>query len=57
MSDKAKPELRVLSTIEVTAVSGASIILAAQAYQAWMTCLKSCADSKGETQKALARFS
>ena len=55
MSDKAKTEMRVLSPIEVNTVGGAKIIT--QAYQAWLTCLKSCADSKGETQKALARFS
>lgn len=54
MSDKA--EVRVLSPIEANAVSGGMSMIA-QAYQAWMTCLKSCADSKGETQKALARFS
>lgn len=57
MDDKAKAEMRALGSIEVNAVSGGNIQLATQAYQAWMTCLKSCVDSKGETQKALARFS
>ena len=34
----------------------ARIQIATQAYQAWMTCLKSCADSKGQVQGELARF-
>lgn len=34
----------------------AKIQIATQAYQAWMTALKSAADAKGETQKSLARF-
>ena len=38
-------------------VTGGSMILqAVQAYQAWMLCLKSCADSKGQIQGELARF-
>ena len=32
------------------------IQIATQAYQAWFTCLKSCADSKGQVQGELARF-
>jgi hypothetical protein len=55
--DKATAELRVLGAVEVNVVGGGDIQLATQAYQAWMTCLKSLVDSKGETQKALARFS
>ena len=34
----------------------AKIQIATQAYQAWFTCLKSCADSKGQVQGELARF-
>lgn len=34
----------------------AKIQIATQAYQTWFTCLKSCADSKGEVQRDLARF-
>ena len=39
MSDKAKPEIRILSPIEVTAVGGAKIIIITQAYQAWLNAL------------------
>ena len=55
MSAKAQGEMRVLSPIEANTVSG-GISMISQPYQAWMTCLKSCADSKVETQKTLARF-
>jgi hypothetical protein len=34
----------------------AKIQIATQAYQAWFTCLKSCADSKGQVQGELSRF-
>ena len=34
----------------------AKIQVATQAYQTWMTCLKSSADSKGQIQGELARF-
>ena len=57
MADSAKSELCVLSSTAVNAVSGGNMQIVVQAYQAWMTCLKSLADSKGETQKALTRFS
>lgn len=29
---------------------------ATQAYRGWLSCLKSCADSKGQVQKDLSRF-
>ena len=45
-----------LEEIEVVA-GGNAIQVAMQAYQSWMTCLKSCADSKGQVQAQLARFS
>ena len=46
-----------LSERDLDAVAGGSILqVATQAYQAWFTCLKSCADSKGQVQGELARF-
>ncbi len=56
LADKANSEMRVLCPTELSAVNGGEIKLITQAYQAFMTCLKSCADSKGEVQKELARF-
>jgi hypothetical protein len=44
-----------LGDSELDAVAG-GIQIATQAYQAWFTCLKSCADSKGQVQGELARF-
>lgn len=50
-------DLRQLAVEEIEAVAGGNIILeAGQAYQAWFTCLKSCAESKGQIQGELARF-
>ena len=43
-----------LGDSELDAVAGG--ILYAGALQAWFTCLKSCADSKGQVQQELARF-
>ena len=46
-----------LGDSELDAVAGGSVVQAVtQAYQAWFTCLKSCADSKGQIQGELARF-
>lgn len=39
-----------LSEADLEAVAGGTT------YQAWFTCLKSCADSKGQVQGELARF-
>jgi predicted ribosomally synthesized peptide with nif11-like leader len=44
-----------LSDSDLDAVAGGNV-LASSVYAAWFTCLKSCADSKGQVQGELARF-
>jgi hypothetical protein len=52
-----KTNFRELKPEEIEVVAGGNVIqVATQAYQALMTCLKSCADSKGQVQAELARF-
>jgi hypothetical protein len=46
--------LRELTVEEIEAVAGGAKIQ--DVVQAWFTCLKSCADAKGQVQQELARF-
>ena len=56
MNPKSQPQDQEPKALQAAELSDEELDGVSGGYQAWFTCLKSCADSKGQVQGELARF-
>jgi hypothetical protein len=56
MNPKNQPQDQEPKAAQAAELSDQELDEVSGGYQAWFTCLKSCADSKGQVQGELARF-